>query len=158
MRNQRSDCSVDKSDARTSLSIQLVMQACLTFTVMLSLLEGIFDISFEIITNTGRRRKNGTKERDREAMPQSSWKQLIWGLSDAAKMKNNRKPKCNLLISAMQPNVVFTDSPGFVIACQKTFPWARRMINVDKTREAETKYDSGSKKSNFDSDSNSEVL
>lgn len=72
MRNQRSDCSVDKSDARTSLSIQLDMQACLTFTVMLSLLEGIFDISFEIITNTGRRRKNGTKERDREAMPQSS--------------------------------------------------------------------------------------
>ena len=78
MRNQRSDCSVDKSDARTSLSIQLVMQACLTFTVMLSLLEGIFDISFEIITNTGRRRKNGKKERDSEAMSQSSWKQLIW--------------------------------------------------------------------------------
>lgn len=63
MRNQRSDCSVDKSDARTSLLIQLVMQACLTFTVMLSSLGGIFDISFEIITNTGRRRKNGTKER-----------------------------------------------------------------------------------------------
>ena len=46
---------------------------------------------------------------------------LFESLSDAAKMKNNRKPKCNLLISAMQPNVVFTDSPGFVIACQKTF-------------------------------------
>ena len=83
---------------------------------------------------------------------------LFERLGDAAKMKNNREPKCNLLISAMQPNVVFTDSPGFVIACQKTLPWARRMINVDKTREAETKYDSGSKKSNFDSDSNSEVL
>lgn len=83
---------------------------------------------------------------------------LFESLSDAAKMKNNGKPKCNLLISAMQPTVVFTDSPGFVIACQKTFPWARSMINVDKTREAETKYDSGSKKSNFDSDSNSDVL
>ena len=57
----------------------------------------------------------------------------------------------------MKPNVVFSDSPGFVIACQKTFAWARRMINIDKTRGAETKYDSGSKKSNFDSDSDSEV-